>query len=115
MTRYDLVVEMLGFLTATRDYSFVDRVGNALDNIVVMDAVKDALRAYLSLCVHSADKRVEVSEGKYIQCPELDPEELDKQVNALLNEVRELKGGELVKIARDLATRALSASLKYRP
>jgi len=115
LERYNLVVEMIGFLTATRDYSFVDRVGNALDNVIVIEAVRDALRTFISLCVHSVDKRVEVEEGQYIPCPELNHEELERQVDKFLDNIKELRGGKLVEIARDLAARALASSLKYKP
>jgi len=115
MEKYKLVVELLGFLTATRDYSFVDRVGNSLNSIVVAEAIRDALRAYVSLCIHGMDKNVKISENQYIQCPELDPVKLEAQVNEFLNSIMELPSGKLVEITRDLAARSLSASLKYRP
>jgi len=115
MEKYNLVIELLGFLTATRDYSFVDRVGNSLNSVVVAEAIRDALRAYISLCTHGMDKNVKIGEDQYIQCPELDPIKLEEQVNVLLSSIMELPSGKLIEITRDLATRSLSASLKYRP
>lgn len=46
---FEGIVKMLRFFAAIRNYSFVDRVGNALNPETVEVAIKDALRTFTSI------------------------------------------------------------------
>ncbi len=41
-----VLVEVLGFLGALKNYSYIDRLGNAVDEVTVEEALRDAIRAY---------------------------------------------------------------------
>jgi len=107
MKKSDNLVKVLGFLGAMRDYSYVDRLSAALDEISVYETLKDAIRTYLSLCF--SKQEVELGEGERILCPQIDSERLETEVNEIISHVKGKPGGEIVKITRELTLQAYAA------
>jgi len=103
MRKLDNLIAILGFLGAMKNYSYIDRLSVALDEISVYEVLKDAIRTYLSLC--SDKKEVELGEEK-ILCPQIDTEKLEAEVNEIILHVKGKSGGEIVKITRELALQA---------
>jgi len=97
------IVEILGFLGAMRDYSYIDRLSTALDETSVYETLKDAIRAYLSLC--HEEKEVEYKNKVYI-CPDVAGDELEKEVSEVKKSVKGKTGAEIVKFSRELAMQA---------
>lgn len=103
------VVQLLGFLGALRSYGFIDRVGNAVDEATVLEALRDAVRAYLTLCLERRERRcVEVEKGVEIKCPDLNPEELEKSIGVVGSVIRRSKV-DLIKVSREIALRAYAS------
>jgi CRISPR type I-A-associated protein Csa5 len=122
--RYLNIVKILAYLGANKNYNYVDRIANALDSTSVYEALKDSMRAYLVECaggMEKTEKKREIEEegkvtleqttpeeekqvGKItVECPDISPEELDREVNNLIRELENLSGGELFKFTRQLA------------
>ncbi|MEM0470454.1 MAG: hypothetical protein QXH02_03595 [Desulfurococcaceae archaeon] len=99
------LVQMLGFLGALRNYGYIDRLGNAIDEITVEEALRDAIRAYLSQCGENEETCVEIDEGVGVKCIKLDPAALERSVDVLLARIRKSKI-ELLKTSRSIALEA---------
>ena len=104
MRKPDNLIVILGFLGAMKNYSYIDRLSVALDETSVYEALKDAIRTYLSLC--SDKKEVELGEEEKILCQQIDTEKLEAEVNEIILHVKGRSGGEIVKITRELALQA---------
>lgn len=105
------IVKLLGFLAATGDYSYVDKIGNAIDEVTLLDALKDALRAYQTYCAGRKEVCIEYGEGSGISCPELEPDAVERaisEITALASKVSrgEASRIELSRLSRELALRA---------
>lgn len=99
------VVEILAFLGAQKDYSYIDRLGNALDEISIMEAIRDAIRAYYALC-REGPGSVDLGGGKIVKCPQVSDADLEKAVNTLASMLQNRPRTEIVKLARELSMRA---------
>jgi len=102
---YNEIVDLLSFLGALGDYSYIDRLGNAIDEVSVLEALRDAIRAYYTNCL-GEDKCKEYEKGKGVLCPDIKPEELEKRVSQLIDNISKASRVELIKLSRDLALRA---------
>ncbi|QOJ79814.1 type I-A CRISPR-associated protein Csa5 [Infirmifilum lucidum] len=74
MEEFESIVRVLRFFAATRNYSFLDRIGNALNPETVEVALRDALRTFSSIYDASpADEKglkyYEYEEGRRIRLP----------------------------------------------
>ena len=107
------LVEILAFLGAMRDYSYIDRLATALNETSVYEALKDAVRAYLSLCPPDGSGWVEYKDKRY-ECPKVAGDELEREVEDVLKAVKGRSGAEIVKYSRELAMRAYAAIPKVR-
>lgn len=107
------LIQILGFLGALRNYGYIDRVGNAVDEVTLQEALKDAIRAYLSQCIESSNKCVEIDKNVGITCPDLDPQKLETAIITLINEVRKSKT-DLLRVSRSLALEAYSSIPRIR-
>ncbi|MEM1830724.1 MAG: hypothetical protein QXY55_06165 [Candidatus Korarchaeota archaeon] len=101
------LVEMLAFFAAQRNYGYIDRIGGALDEITVYEAIKDALRDYYSLCVDKLDRdrivEVKVGETTFkLRCPNLEPEDLENSINDFKKRIEGKQGVDLVRETRNL-------------
>ncbi|MEM4624505.1 MAG: hypothetical protein QXR24_03820 [Thermosphaera sp.] len=99
------IIEILAFLGAKKDYSYIDRLGNALDEISIMEAIRDAIRAYFALC-RERPGSVDLDEGRVVMCPSITDAELERAVNMLASMLQNRPRTEIVKLARELSMRA---------
>lgn len=104
------IVELLGFLGALGNYGYIDRVGNAIDEATLLEALRDAIRAYLTFseCSNKENRCVGIDEKTGILCPDLDPEKLEKSINIVENLVKKSKVN-LIRVSREIATRAYAS------
>jgi len=112
---FDQIIEVLAFLGATRDYSYIDRLGNSVDEVSILEAVRDALRAYYTWCgspPKPGDIK-EVSGGLKVKCPDVKLDELSKAVDVLANYIAGKSRVEQVKLARELSLRAYARIPNY--
>jgi len=108
---------VLAFFSAMKNYGYVDRLGNALNEITAVEALKDAIRDFHSTCLDSPDKCVEVkmgSEALKLKCPEIDVEELHKDLEEFITKLSGKSGDVIVKETRKLALRALASKEKVK-
>jgi CRISPR-associated protein Csa5 len=92
---YEPIIDILAYLGSQRDYSYIDRLGNAIDEISIMEAVRDAVRSFYTLC-----------EKPESNCPSIDPQELEKSINALVATINTKPRDQIVKLARELSLKA---------
>ncbi len=111
------LVDILAFLGAQEEYSYIDRLGNAIDLIGILEAIRDAMRAYISYC--SPEGRVGGS-SQEVECPEIDPEKLEREVKYLENWLSamwydERRGGrvEVIRFSREMAIEAYAKISKH--
>lgn len=99
------IVEILAFLAAQKDYSYIDRLGNALDEISIMESIRDAIRAYYALCRESSGC-IDIGGGKGVKCPQISDASLEKAVNTLSVMLANKPRTDVVKLARELSLKA---------
>ncbi|MCE4611273.1 MAG: hypothetical protein F7B17_04805 [Desulfurococcales archaeon] len=107
------LVEVLAAFAAARNYSYVDRVGNSLELLTALEAIKDALRDLDSTC--NRDRYIERDEASNlcVPCPQVSSEDLRNAVNFI--QAMAAKGRrEFLEVTRKLATNALSRTGDYR-
>ena len=102
------LVNLLGFLGALKNYGYIDRVGNAIDELTISEALRDAIRAYITHCGEDVEKCIEISESEGVKCLGLNPEELKRLVEIAIAEMKKSKI-EMLKFSRHLALRAYAA------
>lgn len=107
------VIHMLAFLGALRNYSYIDRIGNAIDEVTVEEALKDAIRAYISQCIESRQECIEIEENIGLKCPELSSENLERSIGIIVNEMKKSKA-ELLKTSRTIALEAYASIPRIR-
>ncbi|MEZ0394292.1 MAG: hypothetical protein ABWK00_04530 [Desulfurococcaceae archaeon] len=109
---YEQIVQVLAFLGAQRDYSYIDRIGNAIDETTIMESVRDSLRAYYALC-SEAGKCIDVGKGRGIRCPELKKEDLERAVNSLAAMVGRGSRVDIIRLSREIAMKAYAAIPRF--
>jgi CRISPR-associated protein Csa5 len=108
---YEELIRVLAFFAALRNYGYVDRLGNALDEITAIEAVKDAIRDFHSNCLDSAEKCVEAKvEGEEVKlkCPDISAEDLMRNLDRFVEDVKDKSGDVIVKVTRRIALAALA-------
>ncbi len=104
MTDYEGMVKMLRFFVQMKNFSYVDRIGNALNPEPVEMAILEAIRAFRSIREStSTDKdgrRYVEKDGKKIAVPGVPT---DEEVRAFLEAVR-----SDISVAKLVATLALA-------
>jgi len=104
---YEHIIEVLSFLGATGDYSYLDRLGNAIDEISVLEALRDAIRAYYTNCLGERACVEYDRESKLgVLCPEFKPEELEQAVSQIAVKLSKASRVEIIKLSRELALKA---------
>ncbi|MFN7106384.1 MAG: hypothetical protein ACK4M3_07380, partial [Pyrobaculum sp.] len=101
----DALVDVLAYFAAQKNYGYIDRIGNALDEMTIHEAIRDALRDYHSLCV----------DRQQANCPNIDLGDVEKATNMIISELREKSGGEIVRVARQIAVKALARKYRHMP
>lgn len=104
----------LAYFAANKNFSYIDRLGNALNLDAIEAAIYDALRDFTTAC--SPGRPIEVREDE-VPCPSIDLSQLEQAVKAFLAAVKSPKRtqkGEHLRMARELAINALAASLTLR-
>ena len=104
MSEYEGIVKMLRFFVQTKNFGYVDRIGNALNPEPVEVTLHEALRAFRSIresaIVGEDGRRYVEKDGKRIPVPGIPSEE---EVKAFLDAVRSDIG-----VAKRVATLALA-------
>jgi CRISPR-associated protein Csa5 len=104
---YERVIDILSFLGALGDYSYLDRLGNAIDEVSVLEALRDAIRAYYTNCLEGDRCKVYDRErGIGVLCPDIKPEELEETVSQVVSRISRISRVELIRLSRELALRA---------
>ncbi len=98
----DVLVEVLAFFAAQRNYGYIDRLGNALDEVTAYEALRDALRDYYSICV---DRKQEC-------CPDINPEDLENAIKYFISHLSGKGGDVIVRETRKIALEALARKAK---
>ncbi|MDK2783254.1 MAG: hypothetical protein PWQ32_843 [Thermococcaceae archaeon] len=105
MTEHEGIVKMLRFFVQTKNFSYVDRIGNALNPEPVEVALLEALRAFRSIresapVDENGRRYVEDKNGNKILVPGIPK---DEEVKKFLDDVRSDIG-----VAKLVATLALA-------
>ncbi|MDK2915065.1 MAG: hypothetical protein PWQ79_1980 [Thermococcaceae archaeon] len=103
-TEYEGIVKMLRFFVQTKNFSYVDRIGNALNPEPVEVALLEALRAFRSIresaSIGGDGRRYVEKDGNKIPVPGIPS---DEEVKKFLDDVRSDMG-----VAKLVATLALA-------
>lgn len=110
----DLIM-ILGFNGAIGDYSYIDRLGNAIDEISVIEAIKDAIRAYYTNCSKTS-KCIEYDrEHKQgVLCPEISSERLNNAISWLISQITNSTRIDVIKLSREIALKSYTALIDIR-
>ncbi|MFA4646526.1 type I-A CRISPR-associated protein Csa5 [Pyrococcus kukulkanii] len=104
MVEYEGIVKMLRFFIQLKNFSYVDRIGNALNPEPVEAALHEALRAFRSIresaSIDDSGRRYVEKDSKKILVPGLPS---DEEVRAFLDAVR-----SDISVAKRVATLALA-------
>ena len=92
---FEPIIDMLAFLGSQKDYSYIDRLGNALDEISILEAIRDAMRAFYATCG---------SEGT--NCPQIDAQKLQDDVNILTSIIQNKPRFQVLQLARELSLKS---------
>ncbi len=111
---FDELIDILGFLGALGDYSYIDRLGNAIDESTMIESLKDAIRMYHTVLNRCKNNCYEVNEGEYIVCVRVEPDKLEESLNKLLAMIASKPRIGQVKLAREIATKSYARLLKIR-
>ncbi|AFK51442.1 hypothetical protein TCELL_1019 [Thermogladius calderae 1633] len=104
---YPEIIEILAFLGAIGDYSYIDRIGNAVDEVTLMESVRDAIRAYYTNCLGETKCVIYDKEKNLgVYCPSIDAESIDKAVSVMLAKLGKSTRVEMIKLSREIALKA---------
>ncbi|NPA96598.1 MAG: hypothetical protein GXO32_03230 [Crenarchaeota archaeon] len=104
----DVIVDILAFFAAQKRYSYVDMIGNALDKLLAIDALKDAVRDFKSSCI---DQTIPDEE---VVCPKIGPEEIDNATRWVTDKIRNAETHEFLLFTRELAVKALARAPRFK-
>lgn len=102
MKEISVLIDVLAFFASQRNYGYIDRLGNALDEVTAYEALRDALRDYYSVCV---DRKQEC-------CPDVNPEDLEKAIKFFISYISGKGGDVIVRETRKIALEALARRAK---
>ena len=110
------VIDIFAFFAAMRNYSYLDILGNALERTTALEALGNAVRDFRSTCLDaSPESRHKLEAEKEVKCPRIDPEELEKAVNAFNSiMINRERSGELVVFLREVYVKALSRASRFK-
>lgn len=97
---YENIVKVLAFLGAMKDYSAIDRLGNAIDEVSFYEAIRDAIRAYNSYCREGVSKQE-------VPCPkDIDHQKLDEEINQISRILGSQDKLKVIQLSRELAVKS---------
>lgn len=110
----DLVI-LLAFLGATGDYSYIDRLGNAIDEVTILESLRDAIRAYYTNCLGER-KCVEYDRERKlgVMCPSISSEKLDTIVEFVSRHLSRASRIEIIRLSREMALRSYAKVPRIR-
>lgn len=115
-TNIEPIIDVFAFFAATRNYSYLDILGNALETTTALEALGNAIRDFRSTCLDSppeARARFEAEEG--VKCPRIDSKALEKAVGDFTRIMAgKEKKGELVTFLREVYVRALARASRFK-
>ncbi|MCE4624520.1 MAG: hypothetical protein F7C35_01465 [Desulfurococcales archaeon] len=103
----DVIADVLAYFAAKKRYGYVDMLGNALDNIIALEAVKDAIRDFKSSCIDNPGTDEEVV------CPPISPEDLERSGQILSAALSKSDTKELILMTRRIAVKALARAPRF--
>ncbi len=108
----DALVDVLAAFVAARRYSYVDRVGNSLEPLTALEALRDALRDFESSCRGGGYLEEDRARGVCVRCPEVSPSDLERAVGEF---ERLARGNRRVFLGttRGLALKALGRARRF--
>lgn len=111
-----VIVQVLGFLGSLREYSYIDRLGNIIDEIAFKEAIRDAIRSYYALCLDKTGKEkcVEYEKGIGVECFDISKDELEKEISQILDKLSKSTRIEIIESSREMALKAYAAIPKIR-
>jgi len=107
----NIIVDILAYFAAQKKYGYVDIIGNALDPLLAIDALRDAVRDFKSSCI---DQQVPDEE---VVCPRLNPWKIDEAVESVVDYIREVGENnrhEFLLLTRELAVKALARAPRFK-
>ncbi|AFL66899.1 hypothetical protein [Desulfurococcus amylolyticus] len=107
ITQLSEIVDILAFLGALGDYGYIDRLGNAIDEVTFMEAIRDSIRAYYTNCLDEK-KCVEYDKTRKagVLCLDLKSDQLEKIVNSILDTISNVSKVDIIKLSRKIALEA---------
>ncbi|MCE4628243.1 MAG: hypothetical protein F7C34_03740 [Desulfurococcales archaeon] len=103
----DIIADVLAYFAAKKRYAYVDMLGNALDNIIALEALKDAIRDFKSSCIDNPGSDDEAV------CPSVRPEELERAGEILASTLARSDTKQLILVTREIAVKALARAPKF--
>ena len=103
----DIIADVLAYFAAKKRYGYVDMIGNALDNIIALEALKDAIRDFKSSCIDNPGSDEEAV------CPSIEPEKLDWAGDVLASILAQGDTKRLILVTREIAVKALARAPRY--
>ena len=112
---YNVIIDILAFLGALRNYSYIDRLGNAIDELSIYESISEAIRTFYSICGRNEKKDicVKISDELKIKCPEIKYDKLIKATDMISKEINTKSRAEIIKLARELALKAYAEIPKH--
>ena len=107
------LIEILAAFAAARKYSYVDRIGNSLEQLTALEALKDALRDLDSTCREGGFIEIDRERNICVPCPSVSSEDLKNSVGFFEAMMRKGRR-EFLELTRKIAARALSRAQDYR-
>ena len=103
----DVIADVLAYFAAKKRYGYVDMLGNALDSIIALEALKDAIRDFKSSCIDNPGGDEEAV------CPSIGAEELERAGEILASTLARSDTKRLILVTREIAVKALARAPRY--
>lgn len=107
MTYLEDITNLLAFLGALGDYSYIDRIGNAIDEVTLTESLRDAIRAFYTNCLQER-KCVEYDREQKlgVLCPEISPGKLNEVIAWISSHISKATRVEIIKLSREIALKS---------
>ena len=105
--KFKPIIDILAFLGSQKYYSYIDRLGNALDEISILEAINDAIRDFYSMCG-----------SKQTECPQIDSGKLQDAVKELTDMIQDSEKStrfQVLQFARELSLNSYAHIKNFVP